>query len=619
MRKYFKIPDIDWYKQRLIMAMYVMIAFFFVLFIRLFYLQMIQGGEYRRLSENNCIRLQSISPSRGLIFDRAGNLLVDNRPSFDLYITLKDAGPLSEIGPRLSRYIGVPLENILAKVNGKKEFPAYKPVCVLRDMSRDTLARVEVHRHELPGITVSVRPVRHYIYGKSAAHLIGYLGEISAEELASGKYEGVKSGDYIGKFGVEKSFENYLRGRPGGRQVEVTASGQVIRVLKTVEAEPGHNLYLTIDEKLQKKAEALLEGKAGAAVAMDPNNGEILALASSPSFDQNAFVNGLSPESWDILVSNPQRPMENKAIQAEYPPASTYKIITAMAALEEGIIDENTVIHCSGKYAFGDRIFYDWKKEGHGPVNVLTALARSCDVFFYQVGLKLGVDRLAFYAKKSGLGEITGIDLGHESRGLVPTSKWKKRRTGEPWHPGETLSIAIGQGYNLATPLQILELTSAIANGGKRYRPLIVKRIETAEGRLIREAIIEVAGTLPVSPEKLNVIKKGLQMVVESSFGTAHGVKIDGIMMSGKTGTAQIVGRVGDGGGDVTYPSHLKPHAWFVGYAPSDDPQIAVVVIVEHGEHGSRTAAPIASEMIKSYLMKDTGVLPETTSMALNS
>jgi penicillin-binding protein 2 len=600
LRKYFKIPDIDWYKHRLIITMYAMIGVFLVLFMRLFYLQVIQGTEYRRLSENNCIRLQSISPSRGLIFDRVGKLLVDNRPSFDLYITLKDAGPLNVIVPELSGYTGIPLEQLLAGVNGKKRFPSYKPLCLLRDISRDTLARVEVHRHELPGIAVSVRPVRHYIYGKSAAHLIGYLGEISAEELASGRFDGAKSGDYIGKFGVEKSFERYLRGKPGGRQVEVTASGQVIRVLKTVDAEPGHNIHLTIDEKLQQEAEILLSGKAGAAIAMNPNNGEILALASSPSFDQNAFVNGLSATAWESLISNPKRPMENKAIQAEYPPASTYKMITAMAALEEGAIDADTVMHCTGGFTFGDRTFRDWKKEGHGAVNVLSALAQSCDVFFYQAGLKVGVDRLAYYAKNSGLGETTGIDLGHEGRGLVPTSKWKKRRTGESWQPGETLSVAIGQGFNLATPLQILQFTSAIANGGKRYRPLIVKRIETAEGRLVRESVVEVTGNLPVSPEKLNIIKKGLMMVVNSPFGTAHGARIDGIKMSGKTGTAQVVGRVGEG--EKEYPKHLRPHAWFVAYAPSDNPQIAVVVIIEHGEHGSSAAAPIARDMIKSYL-----------------
>ncbi|MFO7963972.1 MAG: penicillin-binding protein 2 [Desulfobacterales bacterium] len=607
MRKYFKIPDIDWYKQRLILTMYVMIAVFLVLFIRLLYLQMIKGQEFRRLSENNCIRLQSITPARGLIFDRSGNLLVDNRPSFDLYITVKDAGPLDEIAMKLAEYAGIPCDMLLKTIAEKKASP-YKPICILRDMSRDTLAKIEVHRYELPGISVAVRPVRQYIYGKRAAHLIGYLGEISSEELASGHYPGTKGGDYIGKYGVEKKFETYLRGNPGGRQVEVNASGQVLRVLKTVPADPGCNLYLTIDERLQKTAEILLAGKAGAAIAMDPDNGEILAMASSPTFDQNAFVSGMSPEEWNALISNSDRPMENKTIQAEYPPASTYKMITAMAALEEGVIDRNTVIHCSGRYVFGNRVFRDWKLSGHGPMNVCNALAQSCDVFFYQVGLKLGVDRLASYAVNCGLGNATGIELGHESRGLVPTSTWKKQRIGSAWQPGETLSIAIGQGYNLTTPLQVLVLTSAIANGGKKYRPQIVKRIETEDGLLVREAVTEITGTLPASNGTLESLKKGMLMVVDRPFGTAYGAKLENIRMSGKTGTAQIVGRSAEKNGKT--PKHLLPHAWFAAYAPSEDPAIAVVVLIEHGEHGSSAAAPVASQLIQCHLTGDYEIEP---------
>jgi len=595
------------------MAIYAIMVVFVILFARLFYLQLIEGPEFRRLSENNCIRLQSISPPRGLIFDCNGELLVDNRPAFDLYITLKDAAPIKQTIENLSRYTGVSTEILTSKISAAKRTPSYKPILLLQDFGRDVLAAVEVHRYNLPGVTVNIQPRRHYIHRKYAAHLLGYLSEINSEELSSGKYKDCKSGDYIGKFGVEKVFENYLRGEHGGRQVEVNVAGQVIRVLQTVEAKPGCNIYLTIDHQLQEKTETLLNGKAGAAIAMNPANGEILAMVSSPSFDQNDFVNGLSHEAWNALISNPRRPMINKAIQGEYPPASTYKIITAMAALEEGIIDKTTTLYCSGRYKCGDRVFRDWKEQGHGTLNIVDALAQSCDIFFYQIGQKLGVDRLAWYARACGLGDLTGIILDHENRGLVPTAAWKKRRTGVAWQAGETLSVAIGQGYNLVTPLQMLVSISAVANDGNRYRPLIFRKIETQEGELVLHGNSKKVGVLPASGHTLDIIAEGLFKVVNHKNGTGFNARITGIKMSGKTGTAQVVGRVGDEiAGEREFPYHLKPHAWFAAYAPSDDPTIAVVVFVEHGEHGSSVAAPIASEMIKTYLTRINRKAPGT-------
>ncbi len=378
--------------------------------------------------------------------------------------------------------------------------------------------------------------------------------------------------------------------------------------MQTVDALPGHNVYLTIDLKLQQKAEELLEGVAGAVAAMDPATGEILALASSPSFDQNSFVGGMSHEQWHALVSNRFRPMENKVVQGGYPPASTYKIVTAIAGLEEGIITKDTRFYCPGHYKCGDRDFRCWKKVGHGNIDVVTALAESCDVFFYQVGQKLGIDRLAWYAKACGLGSSTGIKLDNEVSGLIPTAAWKKRRTGIAWQRGETLSVAIGQGYNLVSPLQMLLLTSAMANGGIRYNPLILKTIETAEGKIISDDSLHtkrvIAGKLPASRQTLEIVKKGLWEVVNGRKGTARIARIDGIDISGKTGTAQVVSRKKN---DTSYDKqavapHLQPHAWFVAFAPSDEPKIAVVVIVEHGGHGSSTAAPIARELIMSYL-----------------
>jgi len=605
--KYLKTADSDWFKQRLIVVMYCVIVVFVVLICRLFYLQVIEGEELRRLSENNCIRLQGIDPPRGLIYDRNGILLVDNRPSFDLSIILKDAKPINNTIEKLSEYIKTTPDDLMSKIKECKGISIYKPFLLKRDIGRDALAVINAHKYELPGVEVNVGPKRNYINKRTASHLIGYLSKINSDELKSGKYPECAIGDFIGKFGVEKAYGGYLRGKPGGRQVEVNATGQIVRTLRTVDARPGHNIYLTIDLKLQQKAEKLLEGTAGAVAAMDPATGEILALASSPSFDQNSFVNGMSHKQWNTLVSNRFRPMENKVVQGEYPPASVYKIVTAIAGLEEGIINKDTIFYCQGHYKFGDRDFQCWKKTGHGNVDVVRALAESCDIFFYQVGQKVGIDRLAWYAKACGLGSATGINLDYEASGLVPTAAWKKRRTGVAWQQGETLSVAIGQGYNLVSPLQILVLTSAVANGGIRYKPLILKTIETAEGEIISDDSFhtkkEITGKLPASRQTLEIVKKGLWQAVNTGKGTATIASIDGIDISGKTGTAQVVGRKQDETSDEqVVASHLKSHAWFVAFAPSEDPKIAVSVIVEHGMHGSSTAAPIARELIKTYL-----------------
>jgi penicillin-binding protein 2 len=604
--KYLKTADTDWYKQRLIRVMLCVSGAFFILLIRLFYLQVIQGQELRRLSENNCIRLQSTDAYRGMIFDRNGILLVDNRPAFDLSIILKDAKPVDRTIEKLAKLIEVPVSELMKKIGHNKGISSYKPILLKQDIGRDALAAVEVRKFDLPGIVLDVKPRRHYIKRQSAAHLIGYLSEINSDELKSGKHPECKGGDFIGKFGVEKGFEGFLKGKRGGRQVEVNVMGQVVKVLKTVDALPGQNIYLTIDYILQKKAEALLEDAAGAVVAMDPETGDILVMASSPSFDQNAFVDGMSHKQWESLISNPLRPMENKAVQGEYPPASTFKIVTAIAGLEEGVIDENTIMYCPGYYKYGNRIYRCWRRGGHGNVNIVKALSESCDVFFYQVGQKLGIDRLAFYAKACGLGSATGINLDHEAEGLIPNSTWKKRRTGISWQGGETLSVAIGQGYDLSTPLQMLVLTSALANGGTRYKPLILKSVKTADGDIVIQSKKQVMGRLPAGKKTLAIVKKGLREVVNSPKGTGWIAHIKGMDISGKTGTAQIVGRKKDPNvSEKDIPDHFKAHAWFVSYAPSVDPQIAVAVLVEHGEHGSSAAAPIAREIIRTYLEKD--------------
>jgi penicillin-binding protein 2 len=606
MPTYLESTDSEWFNQRLTGVLVLVLSAFAVLITRLVYLQIVEGTEYRRLSEINSIRLQDIDAPRGLIFDRNNQMLVDNRPAFDLRIILKDAKPLDQTLEKLGRIIGESPDALREQIKNDKRRGPYTPVLLKEDIGRDLLAAIEVQKYDLPGVVVHVSPRRHYLFTGFAAHLLGYVGEISAEELHNKAYEECKGGDFIGKFGVEKAFESVLRGKRGGRQVEVNATGQVVRVLETVDAQAGHNLTLTIDHSLQLAAEELLKGKSGAAVAIDPNNGEILAMASSPTFDPNWFVVGMRQEQWQSLITNPFRPLENKAVQAEYPPASTYKIVTAIAGLEEGVIDANTTMFCPGFYRYGNRVYRCWKHSGHGEVNVVKALTQSCDVFFYQVGEALGVDTLAKHARALGLGELTGINFPQESKGLIPTKEWKRKRFGESWQGGETLSIAIGQGFDLVTPLQMAVLMATVANGGTRFKPRLVHSIASDPEDETIENQPEVAARLTISDTTLSLVRQGLWDVVNQRTGTAWHSRLQGIEFSGKTGTAQVVGRPPDGveNEDQIKEMH-KDHAWFVAYAPSVNPRIAIAVLVEHGEHGSSTAAPIASKMIQTYLGGD--------------
>jgi len=610
MERFVKSVDHDWYKQRIVGMMLIVLAVFVVLLMRLVYLQVVAGDDYYRLSMNNSIRLQTVDPPRGLILDRYGTKLAENRPSFDVSFTPKDAGDVSRVLSELAVYLNVPVDELQGKVKNSRGLAAFRPVLLKQDIGRDVLAAVEAHKVDMPGVSVQVRLRRNYLDGLNASHVIGYLGEVNVDELKSGDYPNLRGGDYIGKFGVERAQEGFLRGEPGGRQVEVNANGQIMRVLQTVSPKPGRNVHLTLDRELQQRAEGLLEGVAGAAVAVEPTTGQILAMASSPSFNQNDFVSGIGAGVWESLVSNPYRPLENKAIQGEYPPGSTFKIVTALAGLEEKAIDETTTFDCAGFLPFAGRDYRCWKKEGHGRIDVRRALAESCDVFFYRTGLRLGIDRLAWYAKAFGLGVRSGVTLDQEARGLIPSSVWKKKRFGVPWQEGETLSVSIGQGYVLATPLQMGMLMAAVANGGVRYRPSVLSRVETMEGDVVFQAAPQEIGRLPISPRNLKIVQQGIWGAVNGDHGTARRVHLNDIEIAGKTGTSQVVGRK-DSGDDYT-PPHLRPHAWFVCYAPFDAPKIAIAVVVENGEHGSSAAGPIAREMVKTYLRK----LPNSRKLA---
>lgn len=604
MNTYLHTVSGEWYRRRISGALVLVVAAFLILLGRLYYLQVIEGPELVRQSQSNWFRIQGIPPMRGLIFDRNGVLLVDNRPAFDVSIVSREAKDPEEVVQKLAELINVPPEPLLTRLVQARGLPSFKPILLETDVSRDDVAIIEAHNLELPGVLVTVQPKRHYVEGILASHLLGYLGEISREELSDAAFADNRAGDFIGKFGVEKAFEHYFHGRRGSQHVEVNAFGRVTRVLKIKEALPGNNIYLSLDVELQRLAESLLADKVGTVVAMDPSTGHVLAMAGSPTFDPNAFVEGMTYQLWEELISNQFRPMENKAIQGQYPPGSTYKIVAAIAGLEENVISEHTRLFCPGEYRYGDRTFRCWKRRGHGFMNLEQAIAQSCDVYFYQVGEKLGVDRLAKYAKACGLGTPTGIELDKEARGLVPSSDWKLNRVGVPWQGGETLSVVIGQGFNLVTPMQMLGLISAVANGGERYKPLVVRRIESPDGLFAKEQEPVSLGKLPVSQYGLHLIQTGLYNAVNKPGGTAWGSRIPGVGMCGKTGTAQVVGMPEDD----EKPSNknqtflLQDHAWFIAYAPEKEPQIAVAVLIEHGGHGSSGAAPIAKKIIEKYL-----------------
>ncbi len=604
MDEYLNSVEPEWFQRRIARGMVLVTVVFSMLVGRLFYLQIIEGERYRRLSENNRVRVQDISPLRGRIFDRSGMLLADNRPSFNLMIVPRDAAPLSETLAALYRHAGIPEADVRARIDaaGRRSF---RPLLIKRDIGRDLLAVLESHGYELPGIYIDVASRRQYV-GKCAPHLIGYLGEINTGELSrfnAGARE-YHSGEMVGKCGIEKSEEAILRGRNGLRQVEVNARGQVVREIFRKPAVSGADIYLALDIHTQKRAEALLRGKVGALVALDPASGDVLAMASAPSFDPELFIRGMSSVEWRRLADDPDRPIRNKVIQGTYPPASTYKIVTGMAGLEERVINPDTGFFCPGYLRFGNRNFRCWRRGGHGRVKMESALEMSCDVFFYQVGIRLGVDALARYAAGCGFGTPTGIRIPGEAAGLVPTTEWKKRRLKESWHGGETLPVAIGQGYNLVTPLQVAVLAAALAADGVRYRPRVIDRVVFPDGK--KEVVPAVSpGRLPAGSETLRIVKNGLWRVVNGRRGTARASRKEGIRIWGKTGTAQVVGRKSSGW-KTEVPEHHKPHAWFTAWGEKGGYQIAVAVLVEHGESGSSGAAPLAADLAADYLHRRT-------------
>jgi penicillin-binding protein 2 len=489
--------------------------------------------------------------------------------------------------------------------------PHYRPLPLVVDVGREAMERVQENSVELPGILTEVKPLRAYPYGSMAAHLFGSLGEITEDQLRSDEFDTYRSGDLLGKTGLENMFEADLRGQEGLKRIEVNVKGRELRQVTTRNPLPGYRIYLNLDAELQKATEAAFGDQAGAAVALDVHSGKVLALASRPTFDPARFARGISSKEWLELIENPQHPLQNKVLRGQYPPGSTFKIVVALSALEAGLAGPDTTVNCTGAFRLSSSYAYRcWKRRGHGKTDLHKAIKESCDVWFYQVGLELGIDRIAETAHRLGLGQALGFPFGGERAGLIPDKQWKKQRFGASWYNGETVIAAIGQGYVLTTPLQLAVMTAAIANGGTVWKPQVVDRVENLQGEIVWSAESEKLSETEWSEASLRIVRNALESVVNDLGGTAWRSRLEGVRFAGKTGTSQVVKRKSDEeeeamGDSVEVPYRFRDHALFVAYAPADDPVIAVAVVVEHGEHGSSAAAPIAKAMFAAYFNLD--------------
>lgn len=603
----------------------VLFVAFGLLLARLWYLQIINGDKLRQWSEDNRVKKVKITSPRGMIFDRTRKLLVDNRPAFDLEITPQELFADKEwrkTVAKVSTMVNMAQDKIIETLEAAKKQPMFLPVKLKQDLSPEEVAVIEGHKLDLTGVSVQMDIKRTNLYGDLAAHLMGYIGEVNPNELPAlnRTVQGsvpYKMGDVTGKFGLEARMESVLRGIDGEEYIEVDALGHRKKTTESITGSlqpkssiPGKNLVLTIDQDLQIAAQQALEKIYGnkqiaAVIAISPKTGEILTMLSKPSFDPTRFSRGVSTTLWNELLNNEFHPLRDKTIQDHYNPGSTFKAVTAIAALEEKAIDENTTFTCTGSFRLGNRTYHCWQKHGHGVVSLHKALRESCDVYFYRVAQKVGVDMIAKYAKMLGLGRKTGINLAHEETGLIPTEAWKKKRFGQDWIAGETLSCGIGQSYVLTTPVQLANAYAAIGNGFL-WKPYIVKYIESPDGRILKEFKPEPMGRVDISKKTLDLVRSGLFAVVNEPGGTTYGHRIPGIDIAGKTGTAQVVRMAADKLKQKceSISFNLRDNALFTAFAPASDPEIAVAVVAEHGCHGGSGAAPVAMAVIKKYLEK---------------
>jgi len=579
---------------RRIILFYLGIFFTFAIIGKQLWILQIESGEYyKELADNNRFKVQIIPPPRGLVYDKNEDLLIDNRPRYDMIATLEEIINPEKEAEILSEILNIPYKIILKKLTVRdKSLPRYAPSIVATDLSEICLTKAYENLYKLSGIDIEIKPVRSYIYDKLASHILGYTGRISKKELKQLKDTNYNRNDEIGKKGVEHAFESFIRGIPGGRQVQVNSFGQLDAIFGEKKPIKGNDIYLTIDLKIQKTVEKAIEGKKGAIIVMNPNTGAILAMTSQPSFNPNDFSTGSSSKIRKYLIDK-SFPLLNKAISSQFAPGSIFKPIVALAGLKKKIITHETSVFCNGKFKLGNSIFKCWRKWGHGETDLIKSLEQSCNVFYYSMGKEMGWEAIYNMCKKFKFGEKTGIKLNGEKSGLVPSESWKKKRfknrADQKWHLGDTINFSIGQGALLTTPIQLVCMVSAIATKGLLPSPYYVEKILNKNKEIIYTPEKNITN-LNIPLEDIKKVRHGMFNVVNARYGTGRKARVKGIKSAGKTGTAQIKSKGVD-----------RKNTWFICFSPFDNPEIAMVILIEDGESGGSSAAPIAKQIIASY------------------
>jgi len=613
MSKRVQLKD-DYLEKRLIRRRLILSAIFILLLLglvlgRLYVLQVVEYEHYTTLSDSNRIRIKALPPTRGLIFDRKGVVMANNLPAYRLEIVREQIDDLENSLLRLKQYVDFSEQDLKRFKQSSRRRRPFESIPLRLNLNDAEVARLAVNLYRFEGVEINARLTRNYPQGAHAVHALGYVGRIDEKDLGRVSETNYAGTTHIGKLGLEKFYENELHGQVGVQQVEVNSKGRTLRVLNETPPVQGDNLHLTLDSSLQMVAEEAFADYSGAVVAIDPNNGEILALVSMPIFDPNDFVNGISFADYSDLRDSAQRPLFNRALSGQYPPGSTIKPFIGLAGLELKTTSKEKKVYCNGYYQLPNepRKYRDWKKFGHGPMTITGAITQSCDVYFYDLSYRLGIDRMSSFLEKFGFGTRTGIDSTSEKNGLLPSREWKRAAQGMPWFPGETLITGIGQGALLVTPLQLANSVAALALDGERYKPHLVSSVELVTSNEQVEITSQQVGQYQVLRESnWQHIRNSMINVVHGLRGTARGIN-KGIKyeVAGKTGTAQVFGIAQDEEYDEeTIARNLRDHALFISYAPAQNARIAVAVIVENGSHGGSVAAPIARKIMDAYLLE---------------
>jgi len=584
-----------------------------VLLLRYYDLQIKDHQRYATLSDENRVHVRAVAPTRGLIFDRNGVILAENRPSYTLSIVTERTSDLEQLLAELKALLGLTDAEMARFEEQKSQYRRpYESIPLRFQLTEENVALLAVNEFRLPGIEVEVELVRHYPFNEAFAHSVGYVGRINDREQAVIEKERYEGTHVIGKIGIEKQYEDLLHGSVGYEYVETDARGNVLRVLEREDATPGEDLYLSIDSRLQLRAEELLEGRRASVVAIDVETGEVLALVSTPSYDANMFVTGISFKDYDSLLHNINRPLYDRALLGQYPPGSTVKPLYALAGLATGAVTKEWSIQDYGEFQLTnqERVYRDWKRGGHGRVDLRIAVEQSCDVYFYELGNMVGIDVLSEFGHMFGLGHKTGIDMPSEMSGIMPSREWKRAARGLSWYPGDTINASIGQGFSLVTPLQLAQMTANIARRGVSLKPHMIHAVNEREIEVAQNPLVDIA------PDHWNTVHSAMEDVVHSMRGTAsaqgRGLSF---RMAGKTGTAQVVGIPQDAEYDPELlEEFMLDHALFVSFAPVEDPKIAIAVVIENGEHGSSVAAPVARELTVQWLEENPWIVSQADS-----